>query len=63
MASIGKLPIYIRIGSSPEVHVGDFAPTVNPLGIAAEFTRTDLAALFRSAADSLDQPKDDTTEG
>lgn len=63
MASIGKLPIYMRIGSSAEVHIGDFAPKDNPLGIAAEFTRTDLAALFRSAADSLDQPKDDTTEG
>jgi hypothetical protein len=63
MASIGKLPIYMRIGSSAEVHIGDFAPTVNPLGIAAEFTRADLAAMFRSAADSLDPPKGADTEG
>ena len=57
MAGIGKLPIYMRVGSGAEIHVGDFAPRVNPLGIAAEFTRADLAALFRSAADSLDPPK------
>lgn len=56
MASAGKLPIYMRVGGGTEIHIGDFVPDVNPLGVA-EFTRVNLAAMLRSAADSLDAPK------
>jgi hypothetical protein len=55
MASAGKLPVYMRIGDTPELEVG----TVELDLIDGQVTpRLNLAALLRAAAEQIEKQQD-----
>jgi hypothetical protein len=57
MATVGKLPVYMRIGNSAEHEVG----TIEVDLIDGQFTpETNFAALLRAAADQIDKDHSQT---
>ncbi|MFC7869641.1 hypothetical protein ACFUS2_00575 [[Kitasatospora] papulosa] len=52
------LPVFLRVGSTPEFHLGDF--TVDLVGEGAlKYGRAEVAQMLRAAADEVDQPSPD----
>ncbi|MEV6569937.1 hypothetical protein [Streptomyces sp. NPDC051577] len=56
MASIASFPVFMRVGGSPEVQIGEL---VWPAHGAATLsgTRTAIAGLLRTAADAFEHPE------
>ncbi|MFB7228514.1 hypothetical protein ACFCY9_12430 [Streptomyces fimicarius] len=54
------LPVFLRVGSTPEFHLGDF--TVDLVGGALKYGRPEVAQLLRAAADEIENPSPDEGE-
>lgn len=61
MAAMINLPVFIRVGSTPEIRLGDFTVDVNGDGTLC-YGRPELAALLRAAADEVENPSPDDSE-
>jgi len=66
MAGFPQVPVFLRVGDSPEQQIGSFTPdvTTKPSRDVRSVTvsldwRRPLAELLREAADSLDAPDPD----
>ncbi|MFD5682187.1 hypothetical protein [Streptomyces bacillaris] len=52
------LPVFLRVGSTPEFHLSDF--TVDLVGEGGlKYGRPEVAQLLRAAADELENPSSD----
>ncbi|MFF9312158.1 hypothetical protein ACF1BS_14730 [Streptomyces sp. NPDC014748] len=56
------LPVYMRVGNTEEILIGDFtADLMNGAG-ALRYGRPELAALLRAAADEIEAPSGEDGE-
>ncbi|WP_128818016.1 hypothetical protein [Streptomyces sp. S063] len=53
-----NLPVYLRVGSTPEVRLGDFTVDLDGEG-TLKYGRPELAQLLRAAADEIENPSRD----
>jgi hypothetical protein len=51
-----KLPVYVRVGETPEAHFGDVTVPVEGDKITVWTYRREMAAFLRAAADALESP-------
>ncbi|MET9973925.1 hypothetical protein ACFYOI_03580 [Streptomyces microflavus] len=52
------LPVFLRVGSTPEVRLGDFTMDLDGEG-TLKYGRPGLAQLLRAAADEVENPSPD----
>ncbi|MER6515084.1 hypothetical protein [Nonomuraea sp. NPDC001636] len=56
------MPVYMRVGTTPEFHLGDFTIDLANERGALQYGRPELAAMLRAAADEIENPTRDDAE-
>ncbi|MET7321513.1 hypothetical protein [Streptomyces sp. NPDC005549] len=57
-----SLPVYVRVGDTEELHLGDFTVDLANGTGALAYGRPQVAALLRAAADEVENPSEDDAE-
>ncbi|WP_282698216.1 hypothetical protein [Streptomyces sp. CC208A] len=56
------LPVYMRVGDSPEQQIGLVTMPVHGDHVEATALRAELASFYRAAADAIENPPEDDEE-